>query len=107
MENTFFGKIKWAGTLWLARRLPDCKVMVKTLGETLDRRLSLKEKILAKLHLFTCEACERYLKQVKFLHEAMHAHEERTSDEFSTVSLSGAAKERLKHLLRTGGGLAF
>jgi hypothetical protein len=106
MENTVFGKIKWAFILWLARHLPDCKVMVRTLGESLDRNLSLKEKIIAKLHLFTCEACERYLKQVKFLHDAAHAHGERT-DEFSIKGLSEAGKERLKETLRTAGGLAF
>lgn len=107
MENTLFGKIKWAFILWLARRLPDCKVMVRTLGESLDRNLSLKEKIIAKLQLYTCEACERYLKQVKFLKDAMHTHEERTGDEFSSVDLSDAAKEKLKDLLRTAGGLSF
>jgi hypothetical protein len=107
MENTLFGKIKLAFILWLARRLPDCKVIVKTLGETLDRRLSLKEKILAKLHLFTCEACERYLKQVKFLHDAAHAHEARQRNEFSSLGLGDKAKERLKETLRTAGGWAF
>lgn len=106
MENTLFGKIKWALIRWLARRLPDCKVMVKTLGETLDRNLSLKEKVIAKLHLFTCEACERYLKQVKFLHDAAHAHGERT-DEFSRMRLSDPGKQGLKEILRTAGGWAF
>lgn len=107
MGNTLFEKIKWAIIRWLARRLPDCKDMVKTLGETLDRPLSLKEKILSKLHLFTCEACELYLKQVTFLHQAAHAHEEKMADEFSGMNLSDAAKERLKEMLRGASGFAF
>ena len=105
MENTLSGKIKWVFILWLARRLPVCKVIVKSLGESLDRDLSLKEKIITKLHLFTCEACERYMKQVRFLHDAAYAHGERA--ELSRMRLSETAKQRLKETLKTVGGLAF
>lgn len=77
--------------------------MTPKLGESLDRTPSLRERIVMRLHLFTCEACELYLKQVKFLKEAMHAHGETSpeSNEFSAVGLSKEAKEKIKDLLRS------
>ena len=95
--------------MWLARRLPDCKRMTRTLGESLDRRPTLREKLVMKLHLFTCDACERYLHQVEFLKNAVHAHGERTPEtsEFS-AAMSRQSKDRMKHLLGSNiGNLAF
>ena len=39
--NGIFEKLKWLVILWLAGRLPDCKEMTKSLGESLDRRMGL------------------------------------------------------------------
>ena len=103
MGNTVLEKIKWAIIFWLARRLPDCKAITPLLGETIDRKPTVREKIVMRLHLFTCEACGRYLGQIKFLKEAMHIHTEKLldADQFSTAVLSSEAKARLKELLRT------
>jgi hypothetical protein len=61
-----------------------------------------------KLHLFTCEACERYLKQIVFLTEAVHTHGEAAdTSEFSAAALTAESKERMKALLRSNIGLAF
>ena len=95
--------------MWLARRLPDCKRITRTLGESLDRRTTLREKLVMKLHLITCDACERYLQQVEFLKNAVHAHGERTPEtsEFS-AAMSRQSKDRMKHLLGSNiGNLAF
>ena len=101
-------KLKWLFILWLAPRLPDCKRMTRALGESLDRKTTWREKIVMKLHLFTCEACERYLKQIAFLKEAVHAHGEATdTSEFSAAALSAESKERMKAFLRSNIGLAF
>ena len=109
MGNGLFQKIKWLFILWLARRLPDCKRMTRMLGESLDRETSFFEKIVMKLHLFTCEACERYLEQVAFIKEAMHAHGDREPEmsEYETVTLSDRSKQRIKAFLRSNSGLAF
>ena len=55
-----------------------------------------------KLHLFTCEACERYLEQVAFLKDPLHVHGEREPEtsQFSTVTFTEESKERLKSVLR-------
>ncbi|HEX8288867.1 MAG TPA: zf-HC2 domain-containing protein [Pyrinomonadaceae bacterium] len=93
---------------WLARRLPDCKTITPTLGESLDRKLSLREKIQMRLHLFTCDACARYLKQVKFLSNAVQAQNEKLIEEENpSINLSLATKERLKNALKSSTGFAF
>lgn len=102
MGNGIIQKVKWLFILWLARRLPDCKEMTRALGESLDRRPSIREKLIMKLHLFTCEACERYLEQVSFLKGALHAHGERAPEtsEFIATELTSESKTRIKDLLR-------
>jgi hypothetical protein len=101
-------KLKWLFILWLARRLPDCKRMTRTLGESLDRKITWREQIVMKLHLFTCEACERYLEQVAFLKKAAHVHSEAADiSEFSSATLTSESKERMKAFLRSNVGLAF
>lgn len=101
-------KLKWLFILWLARRLPDCKRMTRTLGESLDRNATWREKLVMKLHLFTCEACERYLEQITFLKEAAHAHGDACDNaEFSAAALTAESKERMKAFLRNNVGLVF
>jgi anti-sigma factor RsiW len=109
MKQSIFQKIRMQFVFWLARRLPDCKTITPTLGESLDRQLSTREKIEIRLHLFTCEACARYLKQVKFLREAVHLREKKLKEiePLSSAKLSDDAKLRLKNALKSSSGLAF
>ena len=101
-------KLKWQLILWLARRLPDCKRMTQSLGESLDKEPTLREKLVIKLHLFTCEACARYLEQIEFLKAAMHIHSSGPEDETETsIALSRDSKERIKSALRCNIGLAL
>jgi hypothetical protein len=102
-------KLKWAVILWLARRLPDCKQMTRKLGESLDRKTSWREKLVMKLHIVTCEACERYLQQVSFLKHAVHIHGDADAgtSELSLAAMSPESKMRLKTILRQNIGLAF
>jgi hypothetical protein len=77
--------------------------MTKRLGESLDRRPGWRDAIVIKLHLFTCDACERYLGQIKFLKDAMHAHGEPDSvarDDDTARRLSAESKDRLRCVLR-------
>lgn len=105
MKQSIFQRLKTAFKFWLARRLPDCRTMTPTLSESLDRKLSLREKIVMKLHLFTCSGCTRYLKQIKFLSEAMHIQEESLTkaDNPSPVQMSAEAKDKLKDALKSAG----
>jgi hypothetical protein len=95
-------KIKLQIIFFIARRVRDCKNITPLISESLDRKISLKEKIELKLHFFTCEACVRYLSQIKFLREAIQKQGEQIGDESSSEKkLSDSAKERLKNALRS------
>lgn len=109
MEINFFKRIKRAFKFWLARRLPDCKTMTPTISESLDRKLFASEKIVMRLHFFTCSFCTRYLKQIEFLSEAMHKHEERLTEtaNSTSVKMSREAKEKLKKALKSAASSAF
>lgn len=97
MDDKPPGKLKWQLILFLARRLPDCKEMTQTFSASLDRDLTLRERIISKLHLFTCEACRRYLKQIRFLRDAVvNTGLPEFAAQPSSASLSLKAKERLK-----------
>ena len=101
MGQTLREKLRWRLIFFLARRLPDCKTITPTLGEMNDRDLSFRERIVVRLHLFTCEACRRYVEQIKFLHEALFERERLTeaAAEASGTALSDDAKERIRRAL--------
>jgi hypothetical protein len=107
MEDGLFQRIKLQLILWLARRLPDCKRMTRSLGESLDREQSWSEKLVMKLHLFTCEACSRYLEQIEFLKTAAQIHATGSDTGDPRVALSADSKERIKARLRGNIGLAI
>jgi predicted anti-sigma-YlaC factor YlaD len=62
--------------MFMARMLPSCEKVGQMVSESLDRRLSLSERIRVKLHLAMCALCRRYANQLAFLHEALHRHAE-------------------------------
>ena len=101
MGQTLREKLRWRLIFFLARRLPDCKAITPTLGEMNDRDLSFRERIVVRLHLFTCEACRRYVEQIKFLHEALLERERliEAAAEASGTALSDDAKERIRRVL--------
>ncbi|MCC7307540.1 MAG: zf-HC2 domain-containing protein [Acidobacteria bacterium] len=109
MEKGVFARIKRKFILWLGWRLPDCRTITPTLGESLDRRLSLRERIEMRLHLFTCEKCGRYLKNLKFLSKAMKEQENRLTEavDANTAKLSIETKDRFKNVLNSSMGGAF
>lgn len=95
-------KLKMAALDWLAHRLPDCKAVTPLLGRSLDEPLSRWTRIILWLHRFTCEACSRYLSQIKFVRRAFQTQEkclrEKTSN--SSTQLSAEAKLKIKQALR-------
>lgn len=99
MDQTIAGKLKWQLILFLARRLPDCKTITPTLSESIDRQLTFKERIVTRLHLFTCEACVRYLDQIRVLHDLLHKYQPKPEQAGS--SLNETAKDRMKAALNS------
>ncbi|HEX6126195.1 MAG TPA: hypothetical protein VFZ23_12550 [Pyrinomonadaceae bacterium] len=86
----------------ILKYLPPCKDMIDIASASIDRKLTLRESIVLKLHLIPCKPCVRFIEQSKFMKQMMHEME---SEEVSIPykgTLSEEARERLKALLKSG-----
>ena len=99
------GKLKLRIMGWLSRPLPPCKEITENLSASLDRPLTWREKILTRLHLFTCEWCTNYGRQIGFLDEAVknYTQQEEFSEKYSQ-SLSKEARQSIKNALKKNQG---
>lgn len=93
-------KLKWQLILALARRLPACKIIAPLVSEARERPLTVREKITLKLHLFTCEACRRYVAQIERMSEAVKPAAENEKFVETSVKLSDEARARIKAALK-------
>ncbi|MGH9940854.1 MAG: zf-HC2 domain-containing protein [Pyrinomonadaceae bacterium] len=86
---------------WLLRRLPPCKVMAPLMSESLERRLTWRERVLLQLHLWVCVWCVWYLKHLQVISEAVGARAARIEDDplTASLSLSNEARERIRAAL--------
>ncbi len=101
MSFKAYDKIKHSIRWWLLRRLPTCKQTVKMMSESLERRLTLRERINVKLHLWICLWCVWYIEQLQLLRTTIRtkAEQEPNLDSSSLPSLSTEARERMKQNL--------
>lgn len=93
-----YDKIKHAVRWWLLRRLPACKQIVKVISESMERKLSLRERITVKLHLWICLWCVWYLEHLNLMRDTIRtkASQEPNLDSSSLPPLSPEARERMK-----------
>jgi len=103
--NIVFRKLQRIFNVAVWRYLPPCKEVVQTLSDSLDRKLTVRERAVTKLHLWACLPCVRYLEQSKYIRNAMQEYEGRRAAELQSKGLSDEARERLKDLLKTSAGL--
>jgi predicted anti-sigma-YlaC factor YlaD len=50
---------------------PTCREVHQLTSESLDRRLTLRERVRVRLHLMVCEACTAFGAQMQLLRRAM------------------------------------
>lgn len=91
--------LKQTFILWLARRLPPCDEITRLLSEARDRKLSVRERLTTRLHLWTCVWCRRYEQQLTFLHDVLHRHAEHLADGPSPPFMPDEARDRIKAAL--------
>ena len=101
MARAAYERLKHSIRYWLLRRLPTCKQTVKVISESLERRLSLREQITVKLHLWICLWCVWYLEHLQLMRDTIRsrAAQEPNLDSSSLPSLSPEARERMKSRL--------
>ena len=76
----------------------NCKEVSQLASEALDRKLSLKERIGLRFHLMMCKLCTRYVRQLKFMHQACSGMDENHVKR-SGARLSETARDRIRNQL--------
>jgi hypothetical protein len=84
---------------WLLRALQPCRKIVPLMSESLERRLSIRERLGLRLHLLVCAWCARYLRQIEFIRWVLRAQNARLADNF-IPSLALDARERIARALQ-------
>ncbi len=79
---------------------PSCKEAARLQSAALDRPLTLSERFGLRFHLFFCNWCRRYGKQIEFLRFAARQYE--PDDQPATPpALSSEARQRIKQRLQS------
>lgn len=104
-ETGIIEKLRSARNRIILRALPPCKEIAKIISASIDRSLSLRERVLMKLHLIACKPCVRYLEQSQFLSSAVTQMDANLKEDLFTGRLSDDARERIKNILKTSAGL--
>lgn len=101
MKPGWYDKTTHAIRFWLLRRLPTCKQTVEVISQSFERRLSLRERVLLKLHLWVCLWCVWYLEHLQIMRNTLHEKATKTPEmDFpSAPGLSPEARERIKRNL--------
>ncbi len=102
MRVGLYDKTIHAVRYFLLRRLPTCRQMAPVMSESLERPLTLRERVTLKLHLWVCVWCVWYLEQLRTMREALRAHaahEGQADEADSAVKLSEEARERIRRAL--------
>lgn len=71
-----------------------CKQASQLISQSLDRPLSLADRIKLRFHLFICDACTRFNQQLKQLRTAMQKLRGNIEND-STIQLPLEAKTRI------------
>lgn len=79
---------------------PSCREAARLQSKALDGRLTPGQRAGLRIHLFLCKWCRRYGKQITFLREAAHKHDDEMTDP-ACRGLSDEARERIKKRLQS------
>jgi hypothetical protein len=99
MGLQLYDKLKHAIRFWLLRRLPNCQTTVETISQSMERPLSLRERISVKLHLWICAWCQWYLEQLQLIRKTARAKANEAPDVLTDATLSDDARERIRRAL--------
>jgi hypothetical protein len=90
-------KLRWV--VWVWNHTPNCAEMSRLASLSFEQPPSLALRLKMRLHHLICVWCQRYKRQLKFLHRAApHTHDD--LDMLSARGLSQEARQRLVQRLR-------
>lgn len=99
MVLKLYDKLKHSIRYWLLRTLPTCRQTVEKISESMERSLSLRERINLKLHLWICVWCQWYLEHLHIIRETARAKADEPPELVSGPGLSDEARERIRRRL--------
>ena len=99
MAMKLYEKLKHSVRFWLLRTLPTCQQTVETVSQSMERPLSLGEKIKLKLHLWICVWCQWYMEHLQVIRDTSRAQGGEAADQIAGASLSNEARERIRRRL--------
>lgn len=101
MADNAYDKLKHSIRNWLLRKLPTCQQTVEKISQSMDRKLTLRERINLKLHIWICAWCQWYMEHLQFIRDTARAKGAESPDLSSTSAptLSSEARERIKRKL--------
>jgi hypothetical protein len=78
----------------------NCREVTKLVSESLDRDLSILQRMGIRIHFLMCKYCPRIKDQFYFLRDAMHSHAAQRVETDPSVTLPPHVKEKIKRSLR-------
>ena len=78
----------------------DCKQSSQLISQSLDRRLTLRERFSLKLHLLMCKYCLQFSQHLQTLRVAMNAMVNSVENN-NTIKMPSSAKSRITELVDT------
>lgn len=94
-------KERWE--VWVWQHTPHCTEILRLASQSLEQPLSFRLRLKMRLHFMICVWCERYVKQLKFLHHA-GAHSDHRHETLPGRGLSAEARARIVHNLKIADG---
>ena len=80
---------------FIGKHTPKCREMVRILSRSMDEPMPSTMRIKKRLHFLICCWCQRYEKQLRYIHETTRQFPEH-ADKASNVPFPADAKERIK-----------
>jgi hypothetical protein len=99
MALKVYDKLKHSIRYWLLRTLPTCQQTVEKISQSMERPLSVQERVKLKLHLWICAWCQWYLEHLQLIRQTARSKAGEPPDFVSAPNLSNEARERIRHSL--------
>ena len=101
MKGTLFNTIRHRVRYWLLDRLPTCKTLAPLMSQSLERRLTLRERVVLQSHVLVCAWCAWYLEHLGELRDQSRARgvSETAGEAVPSTILSPEARERIRRSL--------
>jgi hypothetical protein len=99
MALKLYDKLKHAVRFWLLRTLPACQQTVETISQSMERPLTLGERLKLRVHFWICVWCQWYMEHLHLIRDASRAQAGEAPERMSTATLSNEARERIRRRL--------